>query len=380
VTTAPLDPVDSPVDAALARARALGEDGLQLCAYQDGELLVDAALAPENGDGDDARDVLYPIFSVTKAVTALSIHLQAERGALDYGDAVASHWPEFARHGKHSIRIGHVLTHRAGVPFPPAGLSADRLIDWEWIVDGVADLVPDHAPGTRNAYHSLTFGWILAEVVRRTDPARRPFGQFVRDEVCVPLGITDLWLGVPDEVLTRIARLTSAGDLPSASPETPTYRALPPEVGLVPDVFNRPEVLRACIPAVGGVADAKSVARLFALLANGGELDGVRLLSEDRVRACLRPRPDPDVVDMTYGRMLPVGMGGFWIAAPAVTERGPAILAHPGAGGSVGWADLDRRIGAAVCHNRMFGAPAEHPFAALGAAVVTSADARPAPR
>jgi len=293
---------------------------------------------------------------------------------------VSVHWPEFARHGKDSITIEHVLTHRAGVPFPPAGLSPERLRDWEGIVDAVADLVPDHPPGTRNAYHSLTFGWILGEIVRRTDPGQRPFDQFVREAISTPLGITDLWLGVPDDVLPRVATLSAADDLPSAVPGTPPYRALPPEVGLVPDVFNRPDVLRACIPAVGGVADAASIARLFALLANGGELDGTRLLSDDRVTACLRPRPDADAVDMTYGRVLPVGMGGFWIAAPAVSEQGTALLAHPGAGGSVGWADLDRGIGAAVCHNRMFGAPTEHPFAALGAAVLDLAGARPAPR
>ena len=118
--------------------------------------------------------------------------------------------------------------------------------------------------------------------------------------------------------------------------------------------------------------DARSVARFFAMLANRGELDGVRLLSEERVLGFLERRPDFDQDDETYGRVMPVGAGGLWVVAPGVSASGPLsdrILSHLGAGGSIGWADVDSGLAVAICHNRMFGTPPESPFAAIGDAV-----------
>jgi CubicO group peptidase (beta-lactamase class C family) len=142
-------------------------------------------------------------------------------------------------------------------------------------------------------------------------------------------------------------------------------------VALGPEVFNRRDVQRGVVPAVGAVANARSVARFFALLAGGGELDGVRLLSEERVRSFLEPRPDFDSDDLMYGRRLPVGAGGLWLEAPGVTPDGGLghVLCHPGVGGVIGWADLDTGLAVAICHDRMFGAVGEHPFAAIGDAV-----------
>ena len=354
------------LEAAAQRARDEGEDALQVCAFQHGALLAEGSWG---GDPEGREDRLFPIFSVTKAVTAVAVHLQAERGLLAYDDPVARHWPEFARHGKDDILIAHVLAHRAGIPTAPQGLVPERLADWEWIVAGIEDLEPEFPAGTVNAYHSLNFGWILGEVVRRTDGRRRSFGEFVRQELCEPLDATELYLGVPDDALDRVAPLHDDGGLPPTIEGSAESRALPAPVALRPEIFNHREVLQACIPAVGGVSDARSVARLFAMLANGGELDGVRLLSPERIRACLTPRPDGETDDLVFGRVLPVGVGGLWVRAPGVVEPGREVLAHPGAGGSVGWADLGSGVGAAICHNRMFGGRAEHPFAGLGRAL-----------
>jgi CubicO group peptidase (beta-lactamase class C family) len=107
------------------------------------------------------------------------------------------------------------------------------------------------------------------------------------------------------------------------------------------------------------------------MIACGGELDGVRLLEPERVRSFLEPRPGYDEPDEVYGRPMPVGTSGFWLRAPGVTPPGERlkILAHTGAGGSIGWAELGSRFGAAICHNRMFGTVEEHPFGALGGAL-----------
>jgi CubicO group peptidase (beta-lactamase class C family) len=138
---------------------------------------------------------LFPVFSVTKAVTVTALHIQADRGLLRYDDRVADHWPEYGVNGKESTTIRDALTHRSGAPQMPAGVTPELMCDWDWMVSGVAAQRPAFPPGTRSAYHSHVYGWLIGEIVRRTDPLRRSFGDFVRQEICKPLGIDDLWVG-----------------------------------------------------------------------------------------------------------------------------------------------------------------------------------------
>jgi CubicO group peptidase (beta-lactamase class C family) len=362
------------VAAALERALELGEVGVQVAAYVDGALVADA-WAGETGDGHGTPvdgDTLFPIFSVTKAVTATALHLQAQRGLVEYDAPVARYWPQYAANGKAKITVRQVLSHRAGVPQMPDGVTPELMLDWEWMTAQLAALAPAVAPGTRNTYLSMTFGWLVGEVVRRTDPAGRPFARFVREEICAPLGMEAFFLGVPESERGRVARLSFPVGAPGPLPDGSLVQSATPEaVRLLPGVYNRGDVQAGVVPAVGGVANARSVARFFAMIANGGRLDGVRLLDEERVRSFLAPRADYEAPDETYGRQMPVGSSGFWLRAPGVAPDDDAleILSHTGAGGSIGWAELRTRLSAAICHNRMFGAVDEPPFAALGAAV-----------
>jgi CubicO group peptidase (beta-lactamase class C family) len=355
------------IAAALEHAVALGERNVQVAAYLGDELIVDARIGPA------AEDAVYPLFSMSKAFTALAAHLQAQRGLLDLDAPLAEVWPAYGGAGKEAITPAMVLSHRAGVPQAPPWLTPQRLGDWDDIVAALAELEPLFDPGTTNAYHSLSFGWLLGEAVARTDPQRRPFGRFVAEELCAPLGVDALWLGIPDAVVPRVARLEYPDAPPSPPPLAPVRKAVPLAVSLGPDAFNRPEVQRACVPAVGGIGDARSAARLFSLLATRG----AGLLDPERVEAMLRPRPDVDGIDVIYGRALPVGLGGLWIEAPGVTPPGRRgqVLSHPGAGGTVAWAELDLGLSVAICHDRMFGAVDEHPFARLGEAVRRAAAA-----
>ena len=361
------------VTRALERSVELGEHSVQVCAYLGDEQIVDAWIGEADGE------TLFPIFSVSKAVTALSLHVQAQRGRVEYDEPIATYWPEYDTHGKGQITIRQVLEHRAGVPQLPAEVTPERLGDWDWMVERLAEVEPLYAPGTTNAYHSASFGWLLGEVVRRTDPGERPFARFVQEELCGPLAIDSFWFGIPVEAEPRVATLLFQDQPPAPPADALANLAVPPRVGLVPAVFNRRDVQHAVVPAVGAVANARSVARFFALLANGGELDGVRLLDEERVRSFLEPRPDFDVDDLTYGRRLPVGAGGLWLEAPGVTPDGGLghVLCHPGAGGAIGWADLDTGLAVAICHDRMFGDVPEHPFAAIGDAVRSIGESPP---
>jgi len=349
------------IAAALQRAVDLGERNVQVAAYLGDELIVDAHIGPAGADA------VYPLFSTSKAFTALAVHLQAERGLLDLDAPLAEVWPRYAAAGKAAVTPAQVLAHRAGVPQAPAWLTPQRLGDWEAITTALAEVEPLYPPGTVNAYHSLSFGWLLGETVRRTDPQRRPFTRFVAEELCAPLGVEALWFGIPADVAPRVATLDFPDAPPPPPPDAPVHLAVPPPVALMPAVFNRRETQAAAVPAVGAVGDARSAARLFSVLAQRGR----GLLDPARVEAMLRPRPDVDAVDVVYGRPLPVGAGGLWIEAPGVTAAGRRgdVLSHPGAGGTVAWAELDHGLAVAICHDRMFAAVAEHPFAALGEAV-----------
>jgi CubicO group peptidase (beta-lactamase class C family) len=248
--------------------------------------------------------------------------------------------------------------------------------DWDWMVEQLARATPLFPPGTTSSYHSLTWGWLVGEIVRRCDGRRRSLGRFVAEEICAPLGIEDLHLGLPAAAASRVAPLLSE-ETEVAETDELRLAVKPPPVALTPEIYNDARVLAAEHPGTGMVANARSVARLFAMLAGGGSLDGVRLLSEDRVRWLLRSRANPEEIDRVTGRVARIGVGGYWLSGgsasdDAVTGGGSRVLYHPGQGGSIAWADLSTGVAVAFCHNRMFDLriePSRHPIAGLGRAV-----------
>lgn len=360
------------VQQALDEATASGrETGVQVAAYLDGELLIDAwsGLADETTGRKVDGDTLFNVYSVTKAVAATALHIQADRGLIEYNAPVARYWPEYAAHGKDGTTVRDVLTHRACVPQMPDGVSPEKMCDWDWMVRAIADLKPLAEPGTKTLYLSMTFGWIIGELVRRTDPKRRSLGRFVREEIAQPLGITDLWIGIPDQVEPRVAKQTDA--MVPVPPEylPPLFLAsMPPQVALAPVVFERPDVRRAEVAGVGGIFNARSEARFWAMLANGGELDGVRLLSKELVSTFNTPRANSEEPDpVMFGIPLPITIGGFWFGGehpPVCAVKNPRAICHPGQGNSIGWADPDKNLAVAICHNKLFNptSPAEDPI------------------
>ena len=348
--------VQKAVDTAIDQG---GEVGVQVAAYLDGELAVDVW----GGAADDTTgrrvdgDTPFPVFSVIKAVTATALHIQAEKGLVDYHTPVARYWPEFGKHGKDKGTVYDALTHRIGVPLMPVSVTPELMCDWDWMVAQLAEMHPLFEPGTKSGYMAYTFGWVVGEVVRRTDPKERPFGVFIQEEICQPLGIESLWAGIPADVNAGVARLI---DMPAGragmAPDSLMPRAMPAEVATIQEVFGRPDVRQACIPGAQGIMNARGGARFFAMLANGGELDGVRLLSEDRVRTFNVPRPPSDW-DPVHGVPHKGTIGGFHVpGSPGMWPAGtnPHVFGHNAAGGTVGWADPDARLGVMITHNRMF--------------------------
>jgi CubicO group peptidase (beta-lactamase class C family) len=233
------------------------------------------------------------------------------------------------------------------------------MIDWEWMVRHIADLEPLAGPGEKAMYQALTFGWLAGELVRRTDAKHRDINTFVQEEINRPLGIDGLWLGVPQNRLDRVATLIDNMPPMTEGMFGPLWeRCAPHSVRLTADVFSATSLKKGTIPGVGGIANARSVARLFAMLANGGELDGVRLLSAARVAKFAEPRKgadDPDVV--MFNQVMPLSTSGYWLAAKqpiTFALRTKTAFGHPGVGGSLAWADPEEGLAVAFCHNRLF--------------------------
>src|SRR5579859_568014 len=227
------------------------ERGLQVAAYLDGELVLDAWAGV--ADASTGRPVdgesLFVVFSCGKGVLATAVHLLAERGQLDYDATIGSYWPEFAIHGKEAITVRQVLTHTAGIPQLPPDTTPEDLCDWDRICAGISSLSPLWKPGTRTGYHARTFGFVLGELVRRIDG--RPVAQFIQEDVCQPLGIRDLFFGIPPEVEPRVARMEddpAPAPVPTLPPDSLLPLVFPPSLPPTATFFNRLDVRRACIP------------------------------------------------------------------------------------------------------------------------------------
>jgi CubicO group peptidase (beta-lactamase class C family) len=321
------------------------EIGLQVAAYLDGELVIDAWA----GSADPAQDTpvdgdtLFMLSSTTKGVTATCMHLCVEKHGLSYDMPIVEVWPEFGAHGKESATLRMALAHQTGVPQTPVGYTPDWLPDWDRMCRGIADLVPMFPLGERTAYHSLNYGHINGEILRRVDG--RPIAQFLQEEICAPLGIDGAYLGVPDSELHRVAVLA---DAPPAPPEYDARMVGEPAGSRVAEVFNRREVVQASIPGSGGLFSARGLARHYAMLANWGELDGVRVLPEARIRAGieLQSFETDEIYRIRARRAL-----GYRRGIDTGPLASPDAFGHVGGGGSFGYADPGRRLAIGFAKN-----------------------------
>lgn len=359
-----------------------GEVGLQVAVYSGEDLVVDisAGRADRSAATPVRADTLFPTFSVIKAVTAVALHIQAARGLVEYDAPLALYWPEFAVNGKEHMTVRHVLHHRSGLWQMPYDVTPERMADFDWMCDRLARMRPMFEPGTRNGYQSYTFGWLIAEVVRRTDSKQRDFREFVREEILNPLEIDNLWMGVPPSEHGRIATLI---DPPTRSlqSDAPRLKAIPPHVGTREDIFGRSDVRQACIPGAGGFSTAEAMARFFAMLANEGTLGGARILPRELVGSFAVPRPGSDEMDDVQGIAVRIG-AGFWLSGNSQPENlgrligsSASAFGHPGAGCSIAWADPETRTAVAILHNRMCLPPATSQDP-IGAAVTAAFGAK----
>ncbi len=331
---------------------------IQLCVRRHGQVIIDRAIGHAAGNGpDDAPQVPktlvkpgtpFTIFSASKAVTAMVMHLLDERHVIHLNDPVAEYVPEFAANKKQWITIHHVLAHRAGVPTLPADvMQLERLADPAAIVQMLCDAAPSMRAGRQLAYHAITGGFILGEIVRRA--TGRDIRTFLHDEILEPLGFRWMNYGVKPRDAARVARNYFTG--PPAMPPLSTLlvRALGVPFRQVSEMSNDPRFLTSVIPSGNVVATANELSRFYQLLLDGGELDGVRIFEPRTVR---RARSEQSYLemDMTLGLPLRYGLG-FMLGHRWWSPWGPDTrhaFGHVGFSNILAWADPERGIAATL--------------------------------
>ncbi len=352
------------------------EIGAAACFTLDGQIVVDlwGGHYDRERTREWERDTLVNVYSTTKGMTAICAHQLVERGALDLEAPVAKYWPEFAAEGKEKIPVRWLLSHQAGLPALRRRLSSDDLLAWDPYVEALAREEPWWEPGTRHGYHAMTFGHLVGELIRRTSGSS--VGAFFRENVAGPLG-AEFHIGLASDYDVRTSKLH--GSLVSREgakirlkgpfadflrdwqdPDTLTGAAFAnPSVG--EGLVNTRAWRAAEVPAANGHGTARALARIYGALSRGGEIDGVRLLEPASIERAIEEQafgPDPVLAG------LPMRFGlGFMLRQDYVPlSPNPRAFGHPGAGGSIGMADPDAKVGFGFTMNRMqlglVGAPA----------------------
>jgi CubicO group peptidase (beta-lactamase class C family) len=350
-----------------------GEIGAGFAAYHRGQPVVDIT----GGSFDDSAiverpydaDTLQLVFSTTKGLTAICVAMCVDRGLINYDEDVTTYWPEFAAHGKGDATVAQLLSHQVGVIAPDGELTLAEALDWTTIAARLADTKPDWPIGSTHGYHALTYGWLAGELIRRTD-GRTP-GRFLSDEVAGPLGV-EAYIGLPPALESRVAPIIGKPINDTASdpalqamidmfmgPATRGGRALflNGVFGPQPDgtnVFNRQDVHAAEVPAANGIANAGALAKIYA--ATLGPVEGANgsvTLVSDATRARMAATVTPDgegdaclIMPTTFGM-------GFMTHGPFTPYAGTGSYGHPGAGGSVAFAQPARDLAGAYVMNMM---------------------------
>ena len=329
-----------------------GDDvGASFCATKDGETVVDlwAGFADEAKTRPWTRDTIVNVYSTTKTMSFLCALIVADRGELDFDAPVAKYWPDFAAGGKAGVKVSHLMAHSAGLSGWKETITKDDLYDWDKVVTLLAAQTPLWEPGTKSGYHAITQGYLIGEVVRRI--TGKTIGTFFRQEIAEPLN-ADFWIGLPASEDGRVADLIppppggAIGDMAQTEIQAITFNNPGVDVG-----ETRTRAWRGAeIPAAGGTGNARSVAEIHAILANGGVAKGKRFLSEAGCRKALELQIEGE--DLVLAGPARFGMG-FGLAGGTVPAPNPNTIFWGGYGGSLIIIDMDAHTTFAYAMNKM---------------------------
>ncbi|MBI1329515.1 MAG: serine hydrolase [Alphaproteobacteria bacterium] len=328
--------------------------GASFCATLNGETVVDIW----GGHADAAKtkpwvkDTIVNVYSTTKTMTALTALLVADRGELDFDAPVAKYWPEFAANGKAAIKVSHLMSHSAGLSGWAEKITKHELYDWEKATAMLAAQAPFWEPGTAPGYHALTQGYLVGEVVRRI--TGKSLGTVFREEIAGPLG-ADFWIGLPASEDERVAELIPPpprGAIGDGAEMSELLKNMSTNPGIDVSETKTRAWRAAEIPAAGGTGNARSVAEIHTILANGGVAKGKRFLSEAGCRKALELQIEGTDKIMN----IPARFGlGFGLAGGMVPLPNPNSMFWGGYGGSVIIIDMDARTTFSYVMNKMQG-------------------------
>lgn len=319
------------------------ERGLQLCVHHHGRRVIDLHAGTLDAQGTPVTgDTLFPIFSVTKGIASTVVHRLVERGLLAYEAPIATYWPAFAGNGKQDITLAHAMNHTAGLAKLPAGLPASDVASWSTMVKHLEQMPPEYPPGKTVEYHAVSFSWAVCEVACRVTGL--PFGELVQREVCQPLELSHLFVGLPSEHSDAVAVLEEQFvNGPPGSADDGTPQAVPFTLMPLHAWMNKPAAQQACVPASNGIMNARDIAAHYAALVGDGLLEdgllaGTRLLSPETIERAIT---------------LPAGVADTKFALGYARDLGwPGTFGHGGYGGSMGFADPALGLAVGLTRNR----------------------------
>jgi CubicO group peptidase (beta-lactamase class C family) len=368
-----LDEIASRLFAAIDAGKLFG--GAQIAVYRNGKRVLDAGggIARRRTNACVNPDTMFVIFSSTKGLAALAMLMLYERTKFHYDEPVVKYWPTFDSQvpAKKMITIRQVMGHRGGFPGGPAWLTARYWNDRDAIRRAMEEVPLVWTPGEKNGYHAMNFGHAVNELIERIDG--RDCGRFLAEEVFAPLGLGDIYLGLPEDqsLEERVAwvegsqmGLTPAQATGITSTEVPSAQTAASVVGQPPqplrrgeetdqetpelsNPFNRPAIWRAVLPAAGGIGTARDLGRVYAALALGGRLEDVQLVAKESLDHATTSTNRRGEVDQTI--RLPMRWGTGWHMGGYGTASTLRTFGHAGMGGQVGFADPDKGLAFAFC-------------------------------
>lgn len=360
-----------PLVDAFAHNFTQGEEGAGVALHHQGELVVDIQAGTRTNklagiaQADWDASTLVNVFSAGKGLVALCVLQLVAQGKLELDKPVAFYWPDFAQAGKAGISVRHLLSHRSGLSAFHQHIPNDQIFDWQLMTTAAAAESPWWQPDTAQGYSPFMFGWLLGELVKRVS-GYESFNDYFQAHVAKPLGI-QCYFGIPENCLSQIAdtgplkrplgSATSStgadsvalGKIMKADPRGVTNRAFSNPISLMTATNSR-EWRQAQIPAANAHTNAAALATVYGVLANGGQ----GLLDESVLSLCWQQQTFEQ--DQVLG--LPLRFShGFMLSqadrADCRYGRGARGFGHPGAGGSVGFADPDYQLGFGYVASRM---------------------------
>jgi CubicO group peptidase (beta-lactamase class C family) len=338
------------------------QPGMSLCIRRKGRILLDRAIGHARGNSPGALrpkglvqatpETWFNLFSASKSVTAMLIHLLLERKQLRLEERVAEYLPDFARKGKGDVTVRHLLSHKAGIARPPSSKVLDpaTLKKPGAILNAIYDMELQHEPGTVLAYHAVTTGFILEAILEEV--TGQGINQFLDTEIRKPLGFTTLTYGVEDHQVDQIAESALTGPKAHFPFRQILMRSLGVELDRCIEISNDPDFLTTPVPSGNVIATANEVSRFYELLLRGGTLDGVKIFEPETIARAVRVECSGEIdriimlpIPYSLGFMLstdPVGLYGF---------RAPRAFGHLGFTNVLGWGDPERDISVGFMNN-----------------------------